>query len=339
MQRHILPALGRIGLRRLRHQHIEALYDQLLHPDRRAGPRAQDRLRDPPHHPRRARRRRPPRAGHPQRRRSSPAPRGSGRLQRTEGTVAGPTSELRQFLRTAAGHRLLPAALAHRDDRHAPQRGPRAASGPTSTSPSSGSHSTAGSSPSATRSTRPAARPQTARRTIDLDDTTLAVLAGWRALQAAEFAAVGIDNAERWVFTDGDGEPVHPHAVYAGVRAHRPQRRRPVDPLPRPAPHPRHPAHQGRRPGQGRQRTARPRQHRLHHRRPTSTSCPACRPTPPAPSNASPTRSTGRRRARWNAGGTPGGRPPEPGRTPRQRRRPRSLTWAFTHEIGGGGRI
>ena len=33
-----------------------------------------------------------------------------------------------------------------------------------------------------------------ARRTIDLDDTTLAVLAGWQALQAAEFAAVGIDD-------------------------------------------------------------------------------------------------------------------------------------------------
>ena len=26
-------------------------------------------------------------------------------------------------------------------------------------------------------------------------------------------AAAGIDNAEQWVFTDGDGEPVHPHAV------------------------------------------------------------------------------------------------------------------------------
>ena len=32
VQRHILPALGRIGLRRLRHHHIEALYDQLLTP-------------------------------------------------------------------------------------------------------------------------------------------------------------------------------------------------------------------------------------------------------------------------------------------------------------------
>ena len=38
------------------------------------------------------------------------------------------------------------------------------------------------------------------------------------AYQAAEFAAVGITNVERWVFTDGDGQPVHPHAVYEAFR-------------------------------------------------------------------------------------------------------------------------
>ncbi len=32
MQRHILPVLGRTGIRRLRYQQIEALYDSLLHP-------------------------------------------------------------------------------------------------------------------------------------------------------------------------------------------------------------------------------------------------------------------------------------------------------------------
>jgi Phage integrase, N-terminal SAM-like domain len=29
VQRHILPALGRVGIRRLRYQQIEALYDRL----------------------------------------------------------------------------------------------------------------------------------------------------------------------------------------------------------------------------------------------------------------------------------------------------------------------
>src|SRR3546814_12018067 len=38
------------------------------------------------------------------------------------------------------------------------------------------------------------------------------------AFQAAEFAAVGITNDEGWVFTDGDGNPIHPHALYQSFR-------------------------------------------------------------------------------------------------------------------------
>jgi integrase len=51
-----------------------------------------------------------------------------------------------------------------------------------------------------------------ARRNIDLDPTTIAVLLGWQALQSAEFDAVGIAD-DGWVFTDPDGHPVHPHAI------------------------------------------------------------------------------------------------------------------------------
>ena len=57
-----------------------------------------------------------------------------------------------------------------------------------------------------------------ARRAIALDDTTLAVLAAWQAFQAAEFAAVGIDTPEQWVFTGSDGDVVHPHAIYEAFR-------------------------------------------------------------------------------------------------------------------------
>ena len=39
------------------------------------------------------------------------------------------------------------------------------------------------------------------------------MLRGWKAFQGAEFGAVGIDNEERWVFTAGDGNPIHPQAV------------------------------------------------------------------------------------------------------------------------------
>lgn len=59
---------------------------------------------------------------------------------------------------------------------------------------------------------------KTSRRSIDLDQTTLALLEGWRTFQAVEFTAVGIDNKEQWVFTDGSGGTVHPHAVYEAFR-------------------------------------------------------------------------------------------------------------------------
>ena len=59
---------------------------------------------------------------------------------------------------------------------------------------------------------------KTARRSIDLDTTTLSVLDGWRGFQAAEHAAVGIDPSDGWVFTDGDGQPVHPEAVRHSFR-------------------------------------------------------------------------------------------------------------------------
>lgn len=104
---------------------------------------------------------------------------------------------------------------------------------------------------------------KTARRAIDLDDTTIAVLEGWRAYQAAEFAAVGIDHDDDWVFTDGDGEPIHPHAVYeafrrivhnAGIPTMRFHDLR----------HTHGSRFQGRRPRQGRVRAARPRAHRPH---------------------------------------------------------------------------
>ena len=50
------------------------------------------------------------------------------------------------------------------------------------------------------------------RRRIDLDPTTITVLRGWRALQAAEYDAVGIDDPG-WVFADAEGRPIHPHAI------------------------------------------------------------------------------------------------------------------------------
>ena len=38
------------------------------------------------------------------------------------------------------------------------------------------------------------------------------MLAGWKSLQAASHTAVGIHD-DGWLFTDGDGQPVHPHCL------------------------------------------------------------------------------------------------------------------------------
>jgi integrase len=51
-----------------------------------------------------------------------------------------------------------------------------------------------------------------AHRRIDLDPTTIDVLVGWQQWQRTEQAAAGIETAG-WIFTDGAGQPIHPHAI------------------------------------------------------------------------------------------------------------------------------
>ncbi|HXH57122.1 MAG TPA: site-specific integrase [Iamia sp.] len=50
------------------------------------------------------------------------------------------------------------------------------------------------------------------RRSIDLDPTTLTVLRGWQAFQAATCTATGAENPER-IFAEADGNPIHPQTV------------------------------------------------------------------------------------------------------------------------------
>ena len=51
-----------------------------------------------------------------------------------------------------------------------------------------------------------------ARRRIDLDPTTVSVVAASRQWQQTEQHVTGIERSE-FVFTDREGEPVHPHAT------------------------------------------------------------------------------------------------------------------------------
>ena len=215
VQRHILPVLGKTSIRRLRYQQIEALYDTLLHPvtGRGLAPKTvyeihliiRGALTDA--HRRGLVTRNVALVARAPKQRS---------LQRIEG-VSLTDEELRQLLRTAAGHRFFPIywltamtgmrrnevlGLKWSDLDITKQR----------------LHLNRGLVAVGYEVHQTRGKTKTARRAIELDDTTIAVLEGWRAYQAAEFAAVGIDGGDDWVFTDGDGEPIHPHAVYEAFR-------------------------------------------------------------------------------------------------------------------------
>lgn len=215
VQLHVLPVLGTVSIRRLRYQQIEALYDTLLHPTEGKGRSPKtvyeihliikgalaDALR----------------RGLVTRNVAVVARAPKQRsLQRIEG-VSLTEDELRQLMRTAVGHRLFPLywltamtgmrrnevlGLKWPDIDFAKKR----------------LHLNRGLVAVGYEVHQTRGKTKTARRTIALDDTTLTILAGWQAFQAAEFAAVGISNDEGWVFTDGDGEPMHPHAVYEAFR-------------------------------------------------------------------------------------------------------------------------
>lgn len=207
---HIVPVLGRIGLRRLRPHHLEAFYDGLLHPrDGRAAlaPKTvyeihlviRGALGDA------VRRglisRNVALVAHAPRLRSIP------RVEQPSWTA----EELRAFLRASAGHRffaafwvaaftgmrrgeLLGLRWEDLDERAATisiNRGLIAVDYEL--------HETRG-------------KTRNARRRIDLDATTVMILTAWRDWQQAEQRAAGIETAG-WMFTVGKGEPIHPHAI------------------------------------------------------------------------------------------------------------------------------
>jgi len=209
-ENHIVPAVGRIGLRRLRPHHLEGFYERLLHPsdDRVAlAPKTvyeihlvirgalDDAVR------RGLVTRNVALVAHAPRLRSIP------KVEQKSWTA----EELQAFLRAAAGHRLFPALWTSAftgmrrnellglrwddfDDKAATvsiNRGLVAVPYDL--------HETRGKTPRS-------------RRRIDLDATTVDVLVAWRDWQQTEQRVTGVDSA-RWMFTDGRGEPIHPHAI------------------------------------------------------------------------------------------------------------------------------
>ncbi len=156
---HVLPAVGRVGLRRLRPEHLDRLYKAKLRPTDGQRPLAPKTVYEI-HLIIRGALGDAVRRGLIQRNVAlfarSPLQRSFHQTEKTAWTAG----QLRSFLHAAAGHKLFPALWLSANT------GMRRSElldsdGPTSTSPRLGCRSTAVSSPSATSSTRLLARPAT----------------------------------------------------------------------------------------------------------------------------------------------------------------------------------
>jgi integrase len=210
IDRHILPTLGRIRLRRFRTEHLEALYESMLHPTdgRRAlAPKTvlevhviiRSALNDA------VRKglvtRNIALVAHAPRLRSIP------KIEPEAWTA----QQLQAFLRAATGHRLFPALWlsANTGMRRSELLGLRWDDIDLDKATVSINRALVAVAYDLHESR---GKTRNARRRIDLDATTIDVLTAWRGWQATEQRAVGRDGSGR-VFTDATGHDIHPHAL------------------------------------------------------------------------------------------------------------------------------
>jgi integrase len=210
VDRHILPTLGRVAIRRLRPAHLEALYEQLLQPGDGRRPLAPKSVLEIHLIIRRALAdavrkglvaRNVALVAHAPRLRSIP---------KVEHQVWTP-EQLHTFLRAAAGHRLFPAfwlagATGMRRSELLGLRWNDIDLSRGIVSINRGLIAVAYELHETRGKTR------NARRPINLDTTTVEILRAWQTWQQTEQRVVGIED-HGWVFTDSSGQPVHPHAI------------------------------------------------------------------------------------------------------------------------------
>lgn len=190
---HILPLLGKVPIRRLRPHHLERLYDEKLHPQNGKRPLApktvleihviirgalQDAVK------RGLVSRNVALVAHAPKVRSIP------KVEQRAWTI----HELRTFLREAAGHRLFPAlwVLANTGLRRSELLGLRWDDVDLADARISANRSLVSVGYELHESR---GKTTNSRRAIDLDATTVGVLSAWKAWQAAERGAVGIETA------------------------------------------------------------------------------------------------------------------------------------------------
>ncbi len=210
IDRHIIPAVGRLRIRRLRAHHLESLYDRMLHPADGRRPLApktvlevhliiRGALNDA------VRRgivtRNVALVAHAPKLRSIP---------KVE-PQSWNAQQLQAFLQAAAGHRLFPAfwLLAATGMRRSELLGLRWDDVDFKRARVSINR---GLVAVAYELRESRGKTSNSRRAVDLDSTTLKVLKAWRDWQRAEQGAAGIES-DGWVFTSTDGGPVHPHSI------------------------------------------------------------------------------------------------------------------------------
>jgi integrase len=210
IDRHILPTLAKVPIRRLRPHHLEALYDQKPHPTDGRKPLAPKTVLEI-HLIIRGALNDAERRGIVTRNVAvvarAPKLRAIPKVEQQAWTA----QQIQGFLRAAAGHRLFPAlwlisttgmrrsellGLQWQDidldtATLSVNRGLVSVGDETHVSRGKTSHS---------------------RRAIDIDPTTVQVLSAWRDWQRTEQAVVGVEPT-KWVFTNSVGEPVHPHSI------------------------------------------------------------------------------------------------------------------------------
>jgi integrase len=210
IDRHIIPAIGHLRIRRLRVHHLEALYERMLHPtdDRRQlAPKTvlevhliiRGALNDAVK--RGLVNRNVALVAH--------APKLSS-IPKVE-PQAWNAQQLQAFLQAAVGHRLFPAfwVLAATGMRRSELLGLRWDDVDLDKKRVSVNR---GLVAVAYELRESRGKTLNSRRAIDLDITTIKVLTAWRDWQRAEQAAAGIESAG-WVFTNADGQPFHPHSI------------------------------------------------------------------------------------------------------------------------------
>lgn len=218
VERHVLPALGSTQIRRLRPEQLEALYESKLRPTDGSRCLAPKTVREI-HVVIRSALNDALQRGYVAKNVAHIAK--APRLRPGDEQTAWTAEQLATFLRHAAGHRHFPAlwTAAFTGMRRGELLGlkwtdldTRAATVSINRALHDVDYEVVETPDITPHIGASRGKTRSARRRIDLDPTTMAVLAAWKSWQATERAAAGLEPSQ-WMFTDIHGDAIHPQAM------------------------------------------------------------------------------------------------------------------------------